>query len=364
MLDVFGDLITAADHKARMDMRLYAEDADGGLRAAQPRRRQRARHRQGAHRGDQEGRNAKALLDAVPAEARRDVGYIFSRVQFLRRADKIAEAAELMLSVPRDHGQAIDTDQWWIERRLLARKLLDLGDAKTAYRVARDAALPTKENYRVEHQFTAGWIALRFLNDPATALTHFAKIAQASNNPIALARAGYWQGRAAEALGRKDEARAHYEAAARYPTAYYGQIARARLGHQGHALLRAAAGPRRRRRSSKSCARSRFSMRSSERDLVAGIAGRSRRALARTPPRSRRSAKSPRATRTPAPCCCSARPRSARGLPLEHYAFPTIGLPDYRADRAGDRARRRLCDRAPGKHVQSSAPCRAPRRWA
>ena len=36
----------------------------------------------------------------------------------------------------------------------------------------------------------------------------------------------------AEALGRNDEARAHYEAAARYSTAYYGQIARARLGHK------------------------------------------------------------------------------------------------------------------------------------
>src|SRR6202030_3920298 len=33
-LDVFNDLITAADHKARMDMRLYAEDVDGGLRSA------------------------------------------------------------------------------------------------------------------------------------------------------------------------------------------------------------------------------------------------------------------------------------------------------------------------------------------
>src|ERR1700730_6520814 len=29
-LDVFSDLITTADHKARMDMRLYAEDVDGG----------------------------------------------------------------------------------------------------------------------------------------------------------------------------------------------------------------------------------------------------------------------------------------------------------------------------------------------
>src|SRR5262249_58199166 len=66
----------------------------------------------------------------------------------------------------------------------------------------------------------------------ATALAEFAKVAQGNTNPITLSRAGYWQGRAAEALGRRDEARAHYEAAARYSTAYYGQLARSRLGHK------------------------------------------------------------------------------------------------------------------------------------
>src|SRR5437660_1784901 len=177
-------------------------------------------------------RRAKATLDAVPREAQRDAGYMFSRAQYLRRADEAADAADWILAVPADPGQTLDTDQWWIERRLVARKLLDLDDAKTAYRVVRDAAIPQKDNYRAEHQFTAGWIALRFLNDPATALAHFAKVAQGHSNPIALARAGYWQGRAAEALGRRDEARAHYEAAARYSTAYYGQLARARLGHK------------------------------------------------------------------------------------------------------------------------------------
>src|SRR5262249_35535021 len=125
-----------------------------------------------------------------------------------------------------------DTDQWWVERRLLARKLLDLGDYQAAYRIVRDAATPTKDNYRAEHQFTAGWIALRFLQDPAVALGHFTKLAQGISNPITLRRPGYWQGRTAEALGRTNEARAHYEAAARYSTAYYGQIARARLGYK------------------------------------------------------------------------------------------------------------------------------------
>ena len=37
-------------------------------------------------------------------------------------------------------------------------------------------------------------------------------------------------GRASEAAGEFEEMRAQYEAAARYPTAYYGQLARARLG--------------------------------------------------------------------------------------------------------------------------------------
>ena len=48
-----------------------------------------------------------------------------------------------------------------------------------------------------------------------------------------LARANYWRGRAAEARGEKDKMRASYEAAARYPTAYYGQLARVKLGIDG-----------------------------------------------------------------------------------------------------------------------------------
>ena len=49
-------------------------------------------------------------------------------------------------------------------------------------------------------------------------------------NPISLARAGYWLGRTAEAANRPQEARAHYQSAAGWSTAYYGQLARAKLG--------------------------------------------------------------------------------------------------------------------------------------
>jgi soluble lytic murein transglycosylase len=153
-----------------------------------------------------------ALIEGLPSGASQDAGVLFSRIQLLRRADKIAEAAELMLGAPRDAAQIYDPDEWWVERRLIARKLLDLGNPSAAYRVAREAAPPNKENYRVEHEFTAGWIALRFLKDPATAAAqHFARINSGVYNPISLARAGYWRGRAAEAMNKTQEARAHYE---------------------------------------------------------------------------------------------------------------------------------------------------------
>jgi soluble lytic murein transglycosylase len=87
-----------------------------------------------------------------------------------------------------------------------------------------------KGNYRVDAHFTAGWIALRFLHDPATAAQHFVHISEDTNNPHALARGGYWQGRAAEAMGQRPQARAFYEVAAEHTATYYGQLARARLG--------------------------------------------------------------------------------------------------------------------------------------
>jgi peptidoglycan lytic transglycosylase len=175
-------------------------------------------------------KNARALLEKVPGEVHHDLGYVLCRIQWLLANEGIAEATRLMVGASREAMAWQDTDQWWRERRVLARKLLDLGDAKTAYQIVRDAVPPANEYYRAEAHFMAGWITLRFLNEPAAALAHFAHIDDGATNPIVLARAGYWRGRAAQAVGRLEEARANYEAAARYPTAYYGQLARAKLG--------------------------------------------------------------------------------------------------------------------------------------
>jgi soluble lytic murein transglycosylase len=229
-LDAFRDVITREDHRARMDKRIGAKDFSGAMRAA---------HRLGSDElavvkacAAVAGSDDKALglLDDVPTPARQDLGFTLCRIHWLVRHDRFADAARVVLAAPSATMAQQDTDEWWRERRVLARKLLDLGEFRTAYQVVREAALPANENYRAEFHFLPGWIALRYLNEPATAREHFAHIDDGSANPIVLARANYWRGRAAEATGEEEQMRAFFEAAARHTTAYYGQLARARLG--------------------------------------------------------------------------------------------------------------------------------------
>lgn len=83
---------------------------------------------------------------------------------------------------------------------------------------------------RAEAEFHAGWYALEFLRDPATATRHFSNIAAISTLPLSLSRAEYWLGRASHAAGDAQTARMHFQNAAVYPTTFYGQLAIARLG--------------------------------------------------------------------------------------------------------------------------------------
>ena len=333
VMDTFREVLTPADHKTRMDMRFYVEDVDAGLRAASRVGATAVAIAKAWAAVIRKAPNARALLEAVPAEAGHDLGYTFARAQWLRREDKAADAAGLILSVPRDAAQPVNADQWWEERRLLSRKLLDLGDAPTAYRIARDAVPPSKDQFRWEQPFTAGWIALRFLDDPATAITHFAKVAQGSGDPTTNARAGYWQGRAAEALGRKEEARGFYEAAAHLGTAYYGQLARARLGYKDIVLRPPPElSPERRAAVAQLdiVRATELLYAVGERDLVvpfvADLGERSTdiAALAELGEITGRN-KDARCT------LLIGKAALRRGYALEHYAFPTFGIPEYKA---------------------------------
>jgi soluble lytic murein transglycosylase len=245
VFDAFYDVLTRADHVARMDRRIGAKDFGAAMRAAKRVGDAQVAIVKGCAAAEAKSARAGALLDAVHADAREDLGYELCRLHWLMRNDApgsnlhgrivtpkgdITAAVKLALAPSQEDLVRQDTDEWWRVRRALARKLIDLGDPSTAYQVVRHSAPPANPYYRAESHFMAGWIALRFLNAPVKALEHFSIVDEGASDPIVVARAAYWRGRAAEAAGRLEEMRAQYEAAARYPTAFYGQLARTRLG--------------------------------------------------------------------------------------------------------------------------------------
>lgn len=229
ILNEFSDTLTQADHRFRMERLLFKESYEAAKRAADYAGKGydtlvKARAAVAGKAG-----NAGKLLDAVPPALRTDTSYIFSRAQFLRRAEKAEEAAKLLDGVTRDPDILVDGDEWWVERRLVARKLLDSGDAKTAYEIASLHGAETSEK-RIEAEFHSGWIALRFMKEPRAAARHFSRVGAIASSPISVARAGYWQGRAAEAAGDAALAREFYAKAAQQGITYYGQLASGKLG--------------------------------------------------------------------------------------------------------------------------------------
>src|SRR5262245_40381663 len=227
----FRELIPISDHRFRMERMLYAERVPSAERVAElAGAKPLADAWAAVIRGD---KKAGKLLDAVPME-QRSAGYLFAKAKYLRRNEKFATAAAVMIEAPKDKESLVDADAWWIERRALSRELVDAGDMKTAYRIAAEHSAESPVN-AVDAEFHAGWYALRGLNDPQTAARHFARIAEIGDGPIALSRAYYWLGRTAEA-GGPGNAQSYYMRAASYGTAFYGQLAAAKIGRTALAV--------------------------------------------------------------------------------------------------------------------------------
>ena len=225
----FGVSLTKADHTYRADRLLYAGYLGAGARAAAlagPDVLALAQARIAAAREPM----SPALVKAVPLALRNDPGLLFSRIQYARRAGRVYEAAVMLSLAPRDRDALVNRDRWWSERKMVARTLLDLDEPRLAFEVCDETVRPDSSETQVDAAFHAGWIALRFLDDAPLAAKRFALAAAAAENPLSVARAAYWQGRAAEALGESETAKSFYTHAAGVPIAYYGQLAAQRLG--------------------------------------------------------------------------------------------------------------------------------------
>lgn len=231
-LDRFGNLLTPADHKWRFD-RLVTDDVRyAGNRAERvalakrlipllpPSERKKAAARLAVFN---KASNARALMNALP-DGSNDAGLAFHKEQLLRKAGKIEEAADIILSIPPNPKKIVALDEWWAERRELAYGALKLGNPKLAYELVKDAG-PITINPRKEQTFMAGWIAFRYLKQSALAERHFKDMVTAADGPLSSAKAHYWLGRVEAARGDKAAAAEQYRLAARNRDTFHGLLA-------------------------------------------------------------------------------------------------------------------------------------------
>ncbi len=221
LLSGFGWALDSEAHRQRLDRLLWQGNvaaAERLLNEVDPDTRALANARIGLRRLRI---SPYAAFDSVPARLQDDPGLRYEMVRWYRKQGPQSEARRLLANYPSNGGYA---ELWWTERAALARDARNQGSYDEAYALVRPHGLTNGSEY-VDAEWLAGWLALRFLNDPRTAFGHFTSLYDNVRYPVSLARAGYWAGRAATVMGRGSTATEWYRKAAEHQSVFYGQLA-------------------------------------------------------------------------------------------------------------------------------------------
>lgn len=229
----YGATFTQDDNDARMDALLWQRDraaAERQMPLVSPARAARFAARLAILQGG----------DGVTTdpEAVRDPGYLYNRSRELRQKGRTGDAVRLLATRPPLASAPFDAEAW-IEEQLTVAKLAGPSDAQAIATKAADAfpagADVSAMSFKIRDDYTSltwlgGTKALNSLGDGLGAATLFQRYGAAARTPQTRSKGFFWAGRAATRGGDRALAASHYEAAAKYPERYYGQLALRELG--------------------------------------------------------------------------------------------------------------------------------------
>ncbi len=216
-------------HEARLDMALWrgwTVNAGAMLPLVSDDWRRLAEARMGLRN---QAAGIDTLIDAVPQTLADHPGLAFERFLWRARKGRVQGAVDLLLQRSARFETLGEPWAWARQRRDLARDKMRDGDVLEAYQIASAHFLVDGRDF-ADLEWLSGYLALRFLDRPDLAIQHFERFKGAVFTPISLGRAGYWLGRAHEALDQKDLAAEHYKMGAQYQTSFYGLLAAERGG--------------------------------------------------------------------------------------------------------------------------------------
>lgn len=235
----FGHLLQEKHHRARLDF-LLADEEVGDAKRMLPHLSlayQKIAQVRMAFLASQS--NALQQMQALDPPLRQNEGFLYEIAKWHRKRGEYKNAQKILVSAPIGPLHAL---KWWKEQNYIARELLALRNYKAAYEVVKNHKLDPSVQEFADAEWFAGWLALRFMDKPDTALRHFKALSAHVKGAISKARGSYWIGRVHERKGEMALAEQAYAQAALYKTTYYGQLGAAKIGQKPFPAL--AAGPR------------------------------------------------------------------------------------------------------------------------
>ncbi len=220
----YKDKLTQDDHRKRVDFLLWTRQTTAAGRMKSlltPDWRALLDARSKLIR---RARGVDAAVDAVSTELQSHPGLMFDRAEWRRRARLRDRVTPLLRQIDGADVPSAGRSRLWKARHPQVREALKDSDWQLAYDLSAPHGMSSGRDF-AEAEWTAGWIALRHLNNLERALQHFESLEQGVSTPISLSRAHYWKGRSLEAMNLQEEAQTAYAEAAQYRFSYYGQLA-------------------------------------------------------------------------------------------------------------------------------------------
>ena len=237
ILAQYGSGFRSDDYDARIDALLWDGATTQAMRSityASP----AARPRFMARLALVQGLDPASQGLTIDANAIRDAGYVYNRVQQQRRSGQLYAAVNLLATRPPFERRPLDRRKWTNTLLNVARS----AGADPAVRIATsidDGFAPGEDisrlSFMVRDDYTSlmwlgGTKAMWDLGDAARAAPLFYRYGAAARTPQTRSKGFYWAGRAMARGGNQTEANRYFEMAAAYPDQFYGQLALERLG--------------------------------------------------------------------------------------------------------------------------------------
>lgn len=220
-LEKYGGVLTVDDHVARVERLIWQKKYSGATKSMKMVDENRKKYYKSIISILKYPGNLRPYLKKVPKIYRDTELTKFAVIKWYTKKHKYKKASKLLKKVK----VMTEPKNWWGLRLLYARELLKSDDAKDAYEIAADNNLNKKDKKFWEAQWTSGWLALRFLDEPEIAYSHFKRLYDNVKQPVTIARASYWLGMAAQQSGNKDLALKWFKKASEYSLYFYGQLA-------------------------------------------------------------------------------------------------------------------------------------------